>query len=221
LQAIQTVGETVSAATRARIESGFGAPVKDTYSTTEAGYIASPCPLGHGLHVHAENVLSEVLDAENRPCLPGQTGRLVFTTLHNFLTPFLRYDILDDVTLAPGPCPCGRGLPLLTHVEGRRHPLLHLPGGRRRAVTGLYLDVRKIRGCHQFQIVQRAVDHVILRVVPNRAWSAGHADRLREAVRQEFEAPIRVDVEVKERLELPVGGKLKIAVIEIEEASAS
>ncbi len=114
LRAIQAIGETLPAAVRQRIEAGFGVPVQNTYSTTEAGYIASPCPRGHGLHVHAENVLAEVLDADDRPCLPGQTGRLVLTTLHNFLTPFLRYDILDDVTLCPARvpagavCPCGR-----------------------------------------------------------------------------------------------------------------
>src|SRR5262249_20787843 len=62
LRAIQTVGETLTDATRERIEAGFGVPVKNCYSATEAGYIASPCPLGHGLHVHAENVLTEVLD---------------------------------------------------------------------------------------------------------------------------------------------------------------
>jgi phenylacetate-CoA ligase len=182
--------------------------------------MASPCPLGHGLHVHGENVLAEVLDADNRPCLPGQTGRLVFSALHSFRAPLLRYDILDDVTLAPGPCPCGRGLPLWTQVDGRRHPLLHLPDGRRKAITGLYLEVRKVGGCHQFQIVQRAVDHVLLRIVPDSTWTDGHAERMRQTVQQEFEAPIRVEVEAKERLERPPGGKLKIAIIEMEEGRA-
>lgn len=216
LKAIQSVGEPLAVATRQRIENGFGVPVKNLYSATEVGYMASPCPLGHGLHLHAENVLAEVLDANDRPCQPGQTGRLVLTGLHNFLTPFIRYDILDDVTLAPGPCPCGRGLPLWTHVEGRRHPLLHLPGGRRKSVMGIILGTRKVGGFHQFQFIQRAVDHAIVRVVPDRTWHPDHAERLRQAVREEFEAPIRVDVEEKAHLERPAGGKLKIAVIEIE-----
>jgi phenylacetate-CoA ligase len=205
----------LSDATRERIENGFGATVKDLYSTTEAGYMATTCPTGSGLHVHAENVLTEVLDAENRPCLPGQTGRLVFTTLHNYRAPFLRYEILDDVTLAPAPCPCGRGLPLLTRIDGRRHPLLHLPDGRRKAISGLYLEIRRVGGCHQFQIIQRATDHVIVRVVPDRSWNADHAERIRQAVREEFAAPIRVDVEEKDRLEPTSGGKVQIAVIEI------
>jgi phenylacetate-CoA ligase len=221
LRAIQALGEPLPPDARQRIEAGFGVPVKNLYSTTEAGSVASPCPLGHGLHVHAEGVLVEVLDADNQPCQPGQTGRLVFTSLHNFITPFLRYDILDEVTLAPGPCPCGRGLPLWTHVDGRRHPLLHLAGGRRKSSMGITLGVRQVGGCHQFQIVQRAVDHVILRVVPDRTWQPDHAARMRQVVHAECEAPIRVDVEEKTYLERPAGGKLKIALIEMDERPAA
>ena len=207
-----------AAAYAERIEAGFGVPVKNLYSTTEAGYVASPCPSGHGLHVHGENVLAEVLDAEGRPCGPGETGRLVISSLTNFLTPFLRYDILDDVTLAPGPCPCGRGLPLWTHVDGRRHPLLHLAGGRRKAITGLYLEIRKLGGCHQFQIIQRAADHVLIRVVPDQAWGPDHPARLRQVVRAEMDPSTRVEVEVKERIEPSPGGKVRIAIIEMEGA---
>jgi phenylacetate-CoA ligase len=217
LHVIQAIGEPVSPETRRHIESGFGVPVKNLYSTTESGYIASACPLGHGLHVHSENVLAEVLDAENRPCLPGQTGRLVFTTLRNFLTPFVRYDIMDDVTLAPGPCPCGRGLPLWTHVEGRRYPSFHLVDGRRKASMGIVLWLRQAGGCHQFQIIQRAADHIVLRVVPDQTWQPDHAERLRQAVWQEMEAPIRVDVEEKEFLERSPGGKVSLVVQEMPE----
>jgi phenylacetate-CoA ligase len=216
LLAIQAIGEPLPPEVRQRIEAGFGVPVKNLYSTSEAGYIASPCPLGHGLHVHAENVLAEVLDADNRPCQPGETGRLVFTTLHNFLTPFIRYDILDDVTLAAGPCPCGRGLPLWTNVDGRRHPLLVLPDGRRKSSMGITLGIRKVGGCRQFQIVQRARDRVVLRVVPDSTWQPDLAGRMRQVVQEEFETPIRVDVEEKDYLERPPGGKLRVVVIEIE-----
>lgn len=221
LRAIQAVGEPLTYGMRERIEAAFGVPVKDLYSSTEAGYVASPCPLGHGHHVHAESVIVEVLDANDRPCLPGQTGRLVFTTLQNFITPFIRYDILDEVTLGAGPCPCGRGLPLWTRVDGRRHPLLHLPGNQRKSSMGITLGLRQVGGCHQFQFVQRAVDHVIVRVVPDSSWGPEHAQRMRQLVEREFAYPIRVDVEEKARLERQPGGKLRIAVVEMADKQAA
>ena len=70
------------------------------------------------LHVHAENVIFEVLNDNDQPCVSGETGRVVLTTLHNFRNPFIRYEIGDLVTLGPMRCPCGRGLLTLTRVLG-------------------------------------------------------------------------------------------------------
>jgi phenylacetate-CoA ligase len=217
LRAIQAMGETLTPDVKERIESGFSVPVKNLYSTTECGYIASPCPWGTGLHVHAENVLIEILDSQDRPCAPGQTGRLVFTSLHNFITPFIRYDVVDDVTLAETPCPCGRASPLLIRIDGRRHPMLHLPDGRRKSSLGITLGLRQVGGVHQFQIVQRAADHVLLRVVPNQTWDENHAAGMRQVVQNEFESAIRVDVEKMQNIPRPAGGKLKIVLIEMGE----
>jgi phenylacetate-CoA ligase len=220
LRVIQSLGETLPESTRHAIEAAFGVPVKNLYSSTKAGYMASPCPSGHGLHVHSENILAEVLDTAGNPCAPGETGRLVLTTLHNYLTPFLRYDILDDVTLGPGPCPCGRGLPLWTRVEGQRRPFLVLRDGRRKTSMGMTLRIRQAGGCHQFQIIQRGLDHVVLRVVPDTTWSPDRAARMRRIVDEEMEGPIRVDIEEKPYLDRPPGGKLKVVVVELEEGNS-
>lgn len=218
LQVVQTMGEPLWETSRKQIEDGFGVPTRNVYSTTEAGYIASPCPMGHGLHVHCENVIVEVLDSNDQPCQPGETGRLVFTTLHNFLAPFIRYDILDEVTLAPAPCPCGRGLPLWTAVDGRQHPMFYLSDGRRRSSMGVTFRVRQAGGARQFQIIQRADTRVVIRVVPDQTWTAGHVERMRAIVQEELDSGIQVSVEQKAFLERTPGGKLKIVVLDRDTA---
>jgi phenylacetate-CoA ligase len=145
----------------------------------------------------------------------------VFTTLHNFLAPFVRYDILDEVTLGPGPCPCGRGLPLWTHVEGRQLPFLYLPNGHRKASIGLVMLIRKAGGTRQFQFIQRAVDHIVVRVVPDPTWAPDNSSRIQQVVRDEFAADIRVDIEEHPYLERPAGGKLKIFIQEVDAGSPS
>ncbi len=217
LRVIQAIGEPLTTDVRHRIESGFGVPVRNLYSATEGGYIASPCPSGAGLHLHAESILAEVLDEHDQPCRPGQTGRLVFTSLHSLLCPFIRYDILDEVTLAAEPCGCGRGLPLWTAVDGRRVPLLHRDDGGRVSSLGLVLGIRQVGGVHQFQIVQTARDRIVIRVVPSLAWGAENAARMRRAVQDALGAGMRVDVEPRERLERPGGGKLRIVVNQVED----
>ena len=148
-------------------------------------------------------------DPFTTPILTEVSGAVVFR------------DIVDDVTLASGPCPCGRGLPLWAHVEGRRFPLLRLPGGGRKSCQGIVLGMRRVGGCHQFQFVQRGDGRALVRVVPDATWSAGHAERARQMVRDEFGAPVDVEVEVRACLERPPGGKLKLALVESEEGGAA
>jgi phenylacetate-CoA ligase len=217
LRVIQAMGEALPPSVRRRIESGFGVPVRNHYSTTEGGYMASPCPSGAGLHVHAENALVEVLDADGRSCLPGQTGRLVFTNLHSLLCPFIRYDILDDVTVSPEPCHCGRGLALWTAVDGRRFPLLHLADGSRKSSIGITIGIRKVGGIHQFQVVQRGVGDVLLRVVPSREWKPENPARMQRVVQDEIGDSVRVEVQDLPFIERPAGGKLRFVVNELED----
>ena len=212
IRLVQSIGEPLDEDVRTRVSAAFGAPIKDLYSTTEAGYMASECPDGHGMHVHAENVLTEVLDEDDRPCGPGETGRLVFTSLHNFVNPFVRYDVLDDVTLADGPCPCGRGLPLLKRIDGRRHPTFRTTSGASRSSLGLTLGLRKIGGMNQFQAIQRT-DAVTIRIVPGPEWSEDRKNRVVTLVQDELGASIRVDVVLSDRLEL-INGKVRMMAVE-------
>lgn len=214
IKVIQTFAENLAPEVEKRIAEAFGVPVKNLYSCCEAGYVASPCPDGEGLHVHAENVILEVLDDKDQPCAPGQTGRIVLTTLHNFRGPFIRYEILDEATVGER-CPCGRGLPLLKRVWGKRRPLFRLPDGRVKSSVQLVADLHQFEEVRQHQIVQKAVDHVLVRVVPNPGWSEAHAEQIRKAFEAFFEAPIRTEVQVVERLELPASGKLVAVMSEV------
>jgi phenylacetate-CoA ligase len=215
LRVIQAISETLTEESQSLIEAAFGAVVKNVYSCAEAGYLASPCPQGHGLHIHAENVILEVLDDADQPCQPGETGRVVLTVLHNFRTPFIRYEIGDLVTLAPEPCPCGRALPLLLRVIGKRRPLFRLAGNRLKHSSGLVHAISVIGGHHQHQVVQKALDHILVRIVPSKDWTAEHAQQLEQAVREFFESPVRIDLEIKDRLELPRSGKLQSMICDM------
>jgi phenylacetate-CoA ligase len=219
LRHIHSAFEAVTDEARARIEGAFGVPLKDAYSCTEAGYVASSCPAGHGLHVYAENVLLEVLDEAGRPCAAGQTGRVVLTTLHNYCFPLIRYDIGDDVTLGPGPCPCGRGLPWLVRIDGKRRPMFQLAGGRLKSTAPLGALLDLLGGHYQRQVVQTALDRVVVRLVPSKDWSAAHAERLRGLLHDFFEGPLAVDIELTERLELPPSGKLQSMICAIRRGS--
>lgn len=214
LRAIQAISDTLTDEARARIETGFGVPVKNTYTCAEAGYLASPCPAGQGLHVHAENVILEVLDDAGQPCAAHEAGRVFLTTLHNFRAPLVRYELGDEVTLGADRCPCGRGLPLLAAVQGKNSPMFHLAGGRQKSSVTAALLLRKLGGHWQHQLIQKAVDHVVVRLAVNPEWTAAHAALLTQQFQEFFEAPIRIDLEIHHRLPLPASGKFQNMVVE-------
>jgi phenylacetate-CoA ligase len=75
-------------------------------------------------------VLAEIIRDDGTPCQPGETGELVVTPLYNYASPLVRYRSGDFVERGQ-PCPCGRTLPTIGRVVGRREHMFQFPDGRR------------------------------------------------------------------------------------------
>jgi phenylacetate-CoA ligase len=215
LKQVRTIGETVTDSLRVRCGSVLGVGIADAYSSQEVGVIAIDCPQGGGYHVMAEGLVLEVLREDGQACRAGETGRVVVTDLHNFATPLIRYD-LGDLAEAGGPCSCGRGLPTIRRILGRVRNLLRLPDGRRLwPVVGAwgYRDIAPVR---QYQIVQRSLERVTLRLAVERPLSAAEEAGLAEKLLEFLSHRFGVDFEYC-ALEIPrgPGGKFEDFVCEI------
>lgn len=176
LRQVRTFGEVVDPRLTSACQDAWGVPVVDMYSSQEVGYIALQCPDNGGYHVMAESLMVEVINTEGTPCLPGEVGRVVVSTLHNFATPLLRYEIGDFAEVGT-PCPCGRGLPVLSRILGRQRNMFVLPDGDRRWPNlGDARHYRSVLGTlprlRQFQVVQWALDDVEMKLVTERALTA-------------------------------------------------
>lgn len=68
--------------------------------------------------------------------------------------------------------------------------------------------------------MQRAADHVLVRIVPSPGWTDEHAARVSAIVNEFFETPIRTEVEILDRLVLPSGGKLQEVISELDKREA-
>jgi phenylacetate-CoA ligase len=182
LREIRTLSEAMPPDLRALCQQAWGVPVVDMYTTREAGYVALQCPEHFHYHIQSENVLVEILDANGMPCEPGQTGRVVLTSLHNFAYPLIRYEIGDYAEMGE-PCPCGRGLPVIKRVMGRVRNMMQLPGGEQRWPLLNYQAYREIVPLRQLQMVQRSSDGIEVHLVTERAITADEESRLAEAIR--------------------------------------
>ena len=171
LREIRTFGEVVEPQVRQIVTETWSVPVVDSYSSEEFGYLALQCPQHPHYHVQADNVLIEVIDDENRPCQPGQIGRVLVTNLHNFAMPLIRYFIGDYAEVGQ-PCSCGRNLPVLTQILGRQRNMFTLPTGETRWPM---VDARDISAAFdelppisKFQLVQKSLERIEVNLVVAR-----------------------------------------------------
>jgi phenylacetate-CoA ligase len=203
-----TSGELLRPALRAELTSAYGCPVFDVYGCSETKEIAWECAHG-GLHVNADVIHLEVLDAAGKPAAPGQEGDLVATLLVNGAMPLLRYRTADRGTLGAEPCTCGLALPLLGVVTGRLTDHLELPGGRRLSPYALTCALEEIPGMLRYQVLQ--LEPGWMRVRARLAEpSAAAAATIEDAIHRAAGSRIRVDVEFVEHFEAGPNAKFRV-----------
>lgn len=200
LTEVRTYGEAVNADVRAAVRETWGAAVHDVYSCEELGYIALQCHANDHYHVMAEDVLVEILDHTGSPCAPGQVGRVVLTDLHNFVMPLIRYENGDYAEAGEG-CDCGRTLPVINRVIGRKRNLARLPDNRcfeARVPRALW---RKFSGIDRLQLVQDDVRRITIRIAVKAPLDAATKQALQSDVAAALKFPF--DFSIEERPEIP------------------
>lgn len=208
LKGLRSIGEAMDDTLRERCREVFGVPVHDLYTCQEAGYLAVQCPEHDHYHVQAENVLLEVLDAQGRPCAPGEVGRVVVTSLHNFATPLIRYELGDHAEVGE-PCACGRGLPVLRRVLGRFRNLVTLPDGRRRWPKLGFEEIREFAVVEKMQLVQLDLQRVAVRLVAPAPLTEAQLARLTQLIRDNLGHPFALDFDYVDDVRNPANGKLE------------
>ena len=208
LKEVWARSEVVSQEIRDECRRVWKVPISETYSAQELGIVALQCPDGGGFHVMAEHFIVEIVDDDGAPCAAGQSGRVLVTNLHNFVTPLIRYEI-GDFAEAGAPCACGRTLPKFNRILGRVRNMLVLPDGRRIWPSFGTRSFHEIAPVRQHQIVQTAHDHVEIRIVPVRPFTADETARLGEHVRARLPEGISVSVTFHDEIERSAGGKFE------------
>lgn len=154
LIAVLAAGEHASEEVRGECRTHLGAEVIDLYSTGECGIIATDCPEGHGYHLLSELARIEILRPDGTACGIGEQGEVVATPLYNLSMPLVRYRTNDRATLL-GPCPCGRGQPLISREIGRDSAMIKASGSFRYPALKCEEMERYLGRC-RWQLVQLA-----------------------------------------------------------------
>jgi phenylacetate-CoA ligase len=122
--------------------------------------------------------------------------------------PLIRYDTRDYAE-AGEPCPCGRGLPTLRRVLGRKRNMLILPSGEKRWPLTGFTKYREVAPVRRYQLVQLDLETIEARLVSDRKLSESEEAALAGIMREWLGHPFRIRFVHLEAFPSHPGGKFE------------
>ena len=193
------------------IAETFACPVANGYGGRESGFIAHECPAG-SLHVTADRMVVEIVDAAGKALPPGQSGEIVVTHLDTWEMPLLRYRTGDIAAWAGRTCPCGSALPILDRLEGRKTDFIVAPDGRIMHGLSLIYVLRETPGLAQFRIVQNSLTDFDVELVRVEGYDSGSEAQIRSGFGRRLRAPVTVRIHYREAIPPLASGKFQFVV---------
>lgn len=214
LKAASAFGAAVTPQEREGCRRVFGAEVISLYASKEVYNIAHQCPHGEHFHVNSELVLLEVLDDDDKPVRPGESGRAVATSFYNTAQPFIRYDLGDQIVMSDRKCSCGSTLPVLERIEGRTTHLFRFPNGRKIAPSIAH-QFSNLLGASTYQMAQVAPWEVEVRYLPDGSGAPPDFDAFTRQVLRYTDPGVAVRYRAISELPLTRSGKFIQYVCEL------
>lgn len=199
---------------RTAIAETFGCPVANGYGGRDSGFVAHECPAG-GMHITADRLIVEIVDDHGGVLPAGEPGEIVVTNFDTPEMPFIRYRTGDIGTLATAGCICGRSLPLLDRVDGRKTDFIVAPDGRVMHGLSLIYVMREIAGVEAFRITQKRLTFFEVEIVRNSLYDSSSGGKIREAFSRRLRAPVGVQIQYSTSITPTASGKTRHVISEI------
>lgn len=207
VEAVIATAETLFPGYRAIIKDRFNAEVFNRYGSREFSTLAHECEGHCELHMNAENLFVEVVRSGEH-ATAGEPGEILVTDFYNFCVPFIRYRI-EDLAIPSDEenCSCGRGLPLISTVQGRVHSLLVTTEGR--YIPGEFFPhlFKDVKGVKQFQIVQEVKDKLLIRIVKGEDYAQKELEKALVIIKEYFGEDMEISLEYMEEIPPSPSGK--------------
>lgn len=214
-KAIRSTAEMLYPHQRKEIHQALSGPVYDFYGSREVNNIAAECPEEKRLHLISAWRYVEIIDETGEPVPDGQSGHIAVTDLSNYAMPFIRYLNGDMARMATERCSCGRPTPVIEELLGRTTDIIRMPQGdliHGEYFTHLFYGRNDIR---QFQVHQKALDHIIVRYVPSGKPPREYMENVAERIRKRLGDGVKVEVELCEKIPVPLSGKHRFTISDV------
>lgn len=145
-----------------KIQKVFGCPVINRYSNEENGVLACMKSNDDFWSVNTASYYIELLKLnEDKPCEPGEIGRVVVTDLTNHAMPFIRYDIGD---LACSYQYNGKYLTCINSLDGRSNNMIKDTSGNI-VSNAIISETIKPFNILKYQLIQNNIELYTLKLI--------------------------------------------------------
>ncbi len=196
---------------RNEIETCFDCPVANGYGGRDAGFIAHECPQG-SMHITAEDIIVETIDAEGKRVPSGQSGEIVVTHLATSGYPFVRYRTGDIGILDNKPCRCGRGLPILKEIQGRTTDFVISQDGTIMHGLALIYVLREIPTISEFKIVQQSKTLTNIYLIVDDEFTHEQQLNIIYGFKKRLGADVQIEIEIVDTIAAEKSGKFRYVI---------
>jgi len=212
LKAINTTGSTLNQDTRRYIEDIFKTNIMDAYSCEGSAHFFN-CPVEQYYHPSEEYAISEFIS--DNYSLSDKEGALrhITTDLHNYATPFIRYDTQDYVVLGDQKqCKCGRNFANIKTIKGRDSDILITPSGKFLIVENFVAYFEWITEVDQIQVIQEELNKIQIKIVVNEKFNHQILQKIRKYWENYIGNDVNTIIEIVDEIKLTPSGKRRTLI---------
>lgn len=205
VRGIFTASETLSDIERANIERTFGRKLYDWYGMTEPAVVITERADHDGMEVDWEYGFPEFVED---PALHPDERRLLATSLHNPVMPFIRYET-EDIARVTGKLDAAGLYPKVRAMVGRKDECIVTPDGARLPSLNFYSLLQTYTDILRFQFVQIDSTHVVMKISvrPGASQVEAMVFALREEVGKRLGPDLALEIEVTDQFLTSPDGK--------------
>jgi len=218
---IFTGSELLLSAHRELISSVFNAELFDYYGCKEFGYLSWECHEHIGYHMNVDSVVMEFIDNGESVAF-GERGEIVCTTLVNYAIPLIRYHIDDVGVPIEEECSCGRTLPLMRVVEGRKNDFLISLDGR--VISPLVFfpyPFESVEAVKKLRVIQERRDKLTFQLVVRESFlnTPKVFEKAREEIQNLFGKGMHVEFQILDDIPKDPSGKLRAVISKLHSSN--
>jgi len=209
---IITPGSKLHDEVRKEIEDVFNIKIFDAYSC-EGGSVFAECPSHEYYHPAEESAISEFIEDSFTTSDHERPFRHITTDLHNFASPFLRYDTQDYIVLGNQQrCSCGSNYMNIKRIKGRDSDILRTPSGKLLIVENFVAYFEWIHEVDQIQVIQEKSDEIIINLIVNSSFTPAINQKISSYWANYIGSDVNVIVDVVKEIKLTPTGKHRTVI---------